>query len=152
VSEIQFTQSFEYVEIPLYVRYVVLDRRFDIEMMGGFSSNLLVDNPTYMENSLAQSLVGKTQDMQTLNYSSTLGVGFKYELSRRFFLNLEPRVKYFLNSLNSNESVTYKPYSIGVFTEISYHFKGKIRKTEKVSQVIRFTSFNCHFFVRMTIK
>ncbi len=122
VSDAQFTQSFEYVEIPLYVRYVVLDTRFDIEMLGGFSSNLLVSNQTYMQNSLGESLIGKTKDMETLNYSSTMGVGFKYELSKRFFLNLEPRVKYFLNSLNSNESVTYKPYSIGVFTGISYQF------------------------------
>jgi len=51
-----------------------------------------------------------------------LGMGFKYGLSRRISLNVEPRIKYYLNSLNSNSSVTYKPYTIGVFTGLSYEF------------------------------
>ena len=122
VSDARFTQNFEYVEIPLYLRYTVLNKRFGIEMMGGFSSNLLVGNQTYIESNLGKTLVGKTNDMEVMNYSGTLGVGFKYGLSKSFFLNLEPRVKYYLNSLNNNESVSYKPYTIGVFTGLSYEF------------------------------
>jgi hypothetical protein len=91
-------------------------------MMGGFSSNVLVGNQTFMESGDGKNLVGKTQDMQLLNYSGTLGVGLKYGLSKRVFLNVEPRVKYYLNSLNNNSSVTYKPYTIGVFTGLSYEF------------------------------
>ncbi len=122
VSDLKFIQNFEYVEIPLYLRYTLLYSRFDLEVMGGFSSNLLVGNETYVEGSNYRSLVGKTMDMQTLNYSGTLGLGLKYGLSKRIFLNVEPRVKYFLNSLNRNSSVTYKPYIIGVFTGLSYQF------------------------------
>jgi hypothetical protein len=90
--------------------------------MGGFSSNLLVGNETYMETGVGRSLVGSTKDMETMNYSGTLGIGLKYGLSKRIYLNVEPRVKYYLNSLNSNSSVTYKPYTIGVFTGLSYEF------------------------------
>ncbi len=122
VSDARFIQNFEYIEIPLYLRYTIIDSRFDVEMLGGFSSNLLVGNETFMESGDGKSLVGKTQDMQLLNYSGTLGLGFKYSLSKRIFLNVEPRVKYYLNSLNSNSSVTYKPYTIGVFTGLSYEF------------------------------
>jgi hypothetical protein len=122
VSDARFIQNFEYIEIPLYLRYTIIDSRFDVEMMGGFSSNVLIGNQTFMESSSGKSLVGKTQDMQWLNYSGTLGVGLKYGLSKRIFLNVEPRVKYYLNSLNNNSSVTYKPYTIGVFTGLSYEF------------------------------
>ena len=122
VSDARFIQNFEYIEIPLYLRYTIIDSRFDVEMLGGFSSNLLVGNETFMESGDGKSLVGKTQDMQLLNYSGTLGVGLKYGLSKRIFLNVEPRVKYYLNSLNNNSSVTYKPYTIGVFTGLSYEF------------------------------
>ncbi len=122
VSDARFIQNFEYIEIPLYLRYTILDSRFDVEMLGGFSSNVLVGNETYMESTSGKSLVGKTKDMETLNYSGTLGVGLKYGLSKRIFLNVEPRVKYYLNSLNNNSSVTYKPYTIGVFTGLSYEF------------------------------
>jgi hypothetical protein len=122
ISEAQFTQNFEYVEIPLYLRYTLLDTKFDIEILGGFSSNVLVGNQAFVETNSGKTLVGKTEDMELINYSGTLGMGFKYGLSKRFFLNLEPRVKYYLNSLNSNESVSYKPYTIGIFTGLSYQF------------------------------
>jgi hypothetical protein len=122
VSDARFIQNFEYIEVPLYLRYIVLDSKFDVEMVGGFSSNILVGNDTYMESAVGRSLVGSTKDMETMNYSGTLGVGFKYGISRHLSLNVEPRVKYFLNSLNSNSSVTYKPYTIGVFTGLSYEF------------------------------
>jgi hypothetical protein len=122
VSDARFIQNFEYIEIPLYLRYTLLDSRFDVEMLGGFSSNVLIGNDTYMESSTGKSLVGKTQDMQWMNYSGTLGLGLKYGLSKRIFLNVEPRIKYYLNSLNSNSAVTYKPYTIGVYTGISYQF------------------------------
>ncbi|MFY9151330.1 MAG: hypothetical protein WAO52_04885 [Prolixibacteraceae bacterium] len=122
VSSAEFIQNFEYIEIPLYLRYKVIDSRFDVEMLGGFSSNLLVGNQTYLEDNSGKSLVGKTNDMQFLNYSGTLGLGLRYSLSKHISLNLEPRIKYFLNSLNNNSSVTYKPYTIGVYTGLSYEF------------------------------
>jgi len=122
VSDAQFTQNFEYVEIPFYLRYTLLDTKFDIEILGGLSSNILVGNQAYVETNSGKTLIGETSDMEQMNYSGTLGMGFKYGLSKRFFLNLEPRVKYYLNSLNSNESVSYKPYTVGVFTGISYQF------------------------------
>lgn len=122
VSDTRFIQNFDYLEIPLYLRYTLIDSRFDVEMLGGISSNLLVGNQTFMESNAGKSLIGKTRDMETLNYSGTLGIGLKYGLSKRIFLNVEPRVKYYLNSLNSNSSVIYKPYTVGVFTGLSYEF------------------------------
>jgi len=122
VSESKFIQNFEYLEIPLFLRYTVLDSRFDIDLLGGFSSNLLVGNETYMENTTSKSLIGKTKDMETFSYSGTVGFGLKYGLSKRIFLNVEPRVKYYLNSLNSNSAVNYKPYTFGVYTGLSYQF------------------------------
>jgi len=122
VSQTNFIQNFEYIEIPLYLRYTLIDSKFDVVMLGGFSSNLLVGNQIFVEDNSGKSLVGKTKDMEALNYSGTLGMGFKYGLSRRIFLNVEPRMKYYLNSLNSNSSVTYKPYTFGVFTGLSYEF------------------------------
>ncbi len=122
LSDVQFIQNFEYLEIPVYLRYTLIDARFGLEMLGGFSSNFLIGNETYLQNSTGRSLVGSTQDMQTLNYSGTFGVGLRYRLSKHVFLNVEPRVKYFLNSLNSNSSVNYKPYTFGIYSGVSYEF------------------------------
>jgi hypothetical protein len=121
-SSAKFTQNFQYIEIPLYLRYTVVDSKFDVELLGGLSSNVLVGNDTYLDSGSGSKEVGKTKDMETINYSGTLGVGLKYGLSKRIFLNVEPRVKYYLNSLNNNSDVSYRPYTIGVYTGISYQF------------------------------
>jgi hypothetical protein len=121
-SSAKFTQNFQYIEIPVYLRYTVVDSRFDVELLGGLSSNVLVGNDTYLDSGSGSIEVGKTKDMETINYSGTLGVGLKYGLSKRIFLNVEPRVKYYLNSLNNNSDVSYRPYTIGVYTGISYQF------------------------------
>lgn len=122
VSDARFIQNFQYIEVPVYLRYALLDSRFGLDMLGGFSSNVLIGNDTYLENSAGRSLIGITQDMRTFNYSATLGLGFRYGLNKHFSLNVEPRVKYFLNSLNSNSSVRYKPYIFGIYTGVSYEF------------------------------
>lgn len=122
VSDARFIQNFQYLEVPIYLRYALLNSRFNIDMLGGFSTNVLVGNDAYLQNGSLKSLVGTTRDMRTFNYSGTLGVGFKYSLNKHFYLNVEPRVKYFLNSLNTNSSVKYKPYIFGIYTGVSYEF------------------------------
>ena len=122
VSQNTFIQDFDYLEVPIYLRYNLIDSRFGISMMGGLSSNILVGNRLYLDSSLGKSLVGRTKDLETFNYAGMLGLGFKYGLTNRLSLNVEPRLKYFLNSLSSNSSVTYKPYTFGVFTGLSYDF------------------------------
>jgi hypothetical protein len=122
VSDARFIQNFEYIEIPVYLRYLLVDSRFDIEVLGGVSSNVLVGNQTFMETGSTNNMVGRTKDMQSVNYSGTVGLGLKYNLTKNLFLNVEPRIKYYLNSLNNSESVTYKPYTIGVFSGLSYQF------------------------------
>jgi len=122
VSQNTFIQDFDYLEVPVYLRYSLIDSRFGISMMGGLSSNILVGNRLYLDSSLGKSLVGRTKDLETFNYAGTLGLGLKYDLTNRLSLNVEPRLKYFLNSLSSNSSVTYKPYTFGVFTGLSYDF------------------------------
>jgi hypothetical protein len=122
VSQNTFIQDFDYLEIPLYLRYNVVDSRFGISMLGGVSSNILVGNKLYVDGSLGRSLVGKTKDLETLNYSGTFGLAFRYGLTNKLSLNVEPRFKYFLSSLSSNSAVTYKPYTFGVFTGLTYEF------------------------------
>jgi hypothetical protein len=121
-SQNTFIQDFDYLEIPLYLRYNLVDSRFGISMIGGLSSNILVGNRLYAESNSGRSLVGHTKDLETFNYSGTIGLGFKYGLTDKISLSVEPRLKYFINSLSSNASVVYKPYKLGIFTGLTYEF------------------------------
>jgi hypothetical protein len=122
VSHTEFIQDFDYVEVPLYLRYSVIDKKIGVDLLGGLSSNFLVGNRLYADGSSGKTLVGKTKDMATFNYSGTFGLGLRYGLTNRLSFSIEPRVKYFLNSVSNNSDVTFKPYTIGVFTGFSYEF------------------------------
>ncbi|WP_167619791.1 outer membrane beta-barrel protein [Maribellus sediminis] len=122
VSDGEFSQVFDFIEIPVYLRYKLLDHKFGIDLMGGLSAGMIVGNNAYMENDYGRQNIGTTEDISSVNISGTLGLGFNYDLGRHFSLAMEPRVNYFLNSINTNPDIDYKPYRFGWFTGVYYTF------------------------------
>ncbi|HYQ59260.1 MAG TPA: outer membrane beta-barrel protein, partial [Draconibacterium sp.] len=121
-AEGEFSQVFEFVEVPLYLRYSLLDKKFGIEVLGGVNAGFVIGNNAYLDNDYGVQNIGSTADISTLNFSGTLGVGVNYELGKHFSFALEPRLNYYLNSINSNPDVDYRPYRIGVYTGVYYEF------------------------------
>ncbi len=122
VTNGEFSQVFEFVEIPLLVRYRIIDSKFGLELMGGFNAGIVVGNNAYIDNDFGLQNVGKTEDISPVNVSGTLGLGLNYELSKHFSLGLEPRFNYYLSSINQNPDVDFRPYRIGFYTGIYYEF------------------------------
>lgn len=122
LSRSSFDQQFEYIEIPFILNYKLLNTTFDISLMGGINAGLLIGNKAYLENSLGKYEIGKTLGMKKVNYSTSVGVGFGYRINNQFSISLEPRVKYYLGSLNKNPSLTYRPYTFGLYSGINYNF------------------------------
>ncbi len=122
VTSGDFSQVFDFIEVPLYLRYKLIDSRVDVEMMGGFNAGLLVGNNAYIDNEFGIQNIGKTQDVSSLNVSGTIGIGLNYQLGRHFSLGVEPRFNYFLSSINNNPDVNFKPYRFGFYTGVYYEF------------------------------
>ncbi len=122
VSEGEFSQVFDFIEIPLYLRYRLVDSKFGLEIMGGVNAGVVVGNNAYIDNSYGLQNIGETQDISTVNLSGTVGVGINYALGKRISLAVEPRLNYYFNSINNNPEVDFRPYRIGVFTGVYYEF------------------------------
>jgi len=122
VTNADFNQRFEYLEIPLYFRYLLIDSKIDIQVLSGLSTNILVGNNVYMQDENGKSKIGSTIGMTNFNYSGVFGLGFNYSLTSSLYLNIEPRFKYYFNSLNENKDISYQPYTFGIYTGISYAF------------------------------
>jgi hypothetical protein len=118
----EFNQIFDFVEIPVYLRYNIINSKIDLDVIGGLSANLLAGNNVYMESGNFKENVGKTSDVSELNYSGSIGFGLSCELGKRISVSVEPRFNYYLNSLNTNKEVDYHPYRYGVFTGLNYQF------------------------------
>ena len=119
-NNISVEQLFDYLEIPLTVKYKIIDRKFDFSLSGGLVTNLLVNNVVNLEQNGEKTRFGKTDDINQVNYIGSFGLGFEYPLLSGFALSLEPRFRYYLNPIDKSAYV--HPYSFGFFAGISYNF------------------------------
>lgn len=115
------SQRMSYFEIPLELEYVLVKKRFGINLIGGISTFILNSNEVVSEFEERKTLIGTANNINNLSFSTNLGIGLDYKFSETFKLNIEPSFKYQINTF-SEVSGNFKPYIIGVYTGFSYKF------------------------------
>lgn len=115
-------QTFEFIEVPFLAKYKILNRKLNVHLLGGVSTHVLVDNKTKLLVEDNSSFDGKTADVETINYSSSVGFGVSYHIRKNLSISLEPTFKYYLNSFNSNNAVKLHPYAVGLYSGVSVKF------------------------------
>jgi hypothetical protein len=115
-------QNFSYLEMPVILRYKVIDRSIDFNLIGGLSYNLLVNNTVHTVIDGSRYNIGKTAGLNPFMVSSSMGMGIEYSLSEKLSLNLEPTFRYYLNPFGEISGLKSHPYSFGVFSGLSFKF------------------------------
>lgn len=121
-TDLTVEQRFDYLEIPLTVKYKIIDRKFDFSLSGGVVTNILVGNTVNLEQNGDKIRFGKTDDISLVNYLGSFGLGFEYPIAAGFAFSLEPRVRYYLNPIDKTSQINVHPYSFGIFAGVSYMF------------------------------
>lgn len=114
-------QSMEYYEIPLELSYKILNKKFGIDIIGGFSTLLLTDNNLMVVSEGFSAELGQANNLNSVHFSSNVGLGFRYRFWKSFQANFEPTFKYQLNTF-SHSNGGFRPYFIGLYSGISYRF------------------------------
>ena len=115
-------QVFRYLELPLMLRYKVIDSKLGLNLSGGFAYGLLVDNMAYTGTGSDMVQVGHTEGINIHNLSSQLGLGMEYNISSKISFNLEPVFKYYVTPISDIYGSFYKPYSVGVWSGFFFKF------------------------------
>jgi hypothetical protein len=115
-------QSFSYLELPVFLRYKIIDRTVDFNLIGGLSYNLLVDNSVYTVVDGTKYVIGTTGGMNMFSLSSSVGMGMEYKFSSKLSLNFEPTFRYYMNTFTTTSGTSFHPYSFGIFSGLSYKF------------------------------
>jgi hypothetical protein len=115
-----FVQNLDYLEIPFVLKYQVIESKISLQVMGGLSPGILVNNRSYFQLEGEKLQTGTTEDINPFIYNSIVGFGLSYSLSEKLSLNMEPSFKYSLSPVNSSTGINYHPYSFSWFTGISY--------------------------------
>ncbi|KGO95400.1 outer membrane beta-barrel protein [Flavobacterium enshiense] len=110
-----------YVEVPVELSYKILDRKFGIDLIGGVSSLLLNDNKVSVVSSDTNLIIGEANNLNKLHFSTNIGLGVHYSFMRNLHANVEPMLKYQINTYDNNAG-NFKPYFIGIYSGISYSF------------------------------
>jgi len=121
-SESGIEQHLDYLELPFNLRYSVIDRTIELQLVGGMSTNFLVGNSVTMEGASGREEIGYLSNVNTVNYSGNAGLGMIYHVGKKMNLIFEPRFRYFLNSVNDASLPSTRPYSLAFYTGLSYTF------------------------------
>ena len=120
-GEVVLNQKISYYEMPLELKYVILNKKFGINIIGGFSTLLLGDNEITVDAGDYNEVLGEASNLSSLSFTTNLGLGLNYSFSKKLMFNIEPMFKYQLNPY-SDSSVEFKPYYIGIYSGLSFKF------------------------------
>jgi hypothetical protein len=117
----QMVQQFGYIEVPMELQYSLIKNKWSFNLIGGMSSLFLVNNSISL-NSFGSSLdIGEASNMNSLMFSTNIGLGGSYPLRKDLIFTLQPMFKWHLNAF-SETSGQFKPYTMGVYSGLNFKF------------------------------
>jgi len=114
-------QRMGYYEVPLELSFAVINRKFGVHVIGGFSTLFLNENSVSVQSPNATLSLGKANNLNDVHFSSNIGLGLKYEFWKSFEAHFEPTFKYQFNTF-SRDAGNFKPYFVGLYTGVSFKF------------------------------
>ncbi len=116
-------QNFGYLEMPLFVRYKLVDRKLDINVLGGVSYSFLLNNSVYASTFTGEKIyLGQTEGMSPFNISSSMGMGIEYNTPGNISFSIEPIVRYYISPIGEQMGSSIHQWAAGLYTGFRYRF------------------------------
>lgn len=117
----ELSQRLGYIEVPLELRYSLINNKFKVNVLGGMSALFLTDNTVSVQNDNQRLELGEDANFNEFNQSANFGLGLSYDFTSKLGVFLEPTFKYQLSTLRNNVA-DFKPYTIGVQSGVALKF------------------------------
>lgn len=114
-------QRMSYIEVPVELKYALVDKKLGVNVIGGVSTLLLTENSIVLDSPEILTEIGEATNVNDVSFSTNIGLGIDYKVSKQIEVNVEPMLKYQLNTFSGNTG-NFKPYSVGVYTGVSFRF------------------------------
>lgn len=115
-------QTYGYIEVPIEATYRFINtQKMSFHFISGISTLFLKENKIEILSSTFSETLGKANNLNSFNISTNLGFDFNYSLHQKLKLTINPMIKVPLKTFSKNSN-GFKPYLIGVYTGIKYHF------------------------------
>jgi hypothetical protein len=118
--------SLQFVSVPLQAGYLLVNRKVGIQLNGGLSTDLFIQNTITPEGDNVEKTTersGSGSPYRTVNFSGLMGTELSYRFSKHYRLALNPGLRYPLNSIyKSDQPVTAAPLTFDVGLRFRYIF------------------------------
>ena len=114
-------QTLGYVEIPMELKYNILQKKLGVNVLGGVSTYFLYRNQVSFTSFGKTTTLGEASNINSLNFSGNLGLDFDYSISKKLYINISPMFKYQFNTF-SRSSGGFQPYYLGIYSGLNFRF------------------------------
>jgi hypothetical protein len=122
ITEGILSQVVNYIEVPMELKYQVLDKKLiRTNIVSGISTLFLNEHSIRAESAIFSGTIGEANNLNRINFSANLGFDVEFNLSKTLLLNINPMFKAQLNTF-SEDSTNFKPYIIGIYSGLRYKF------------------------------
>ncbi|RLD57745.1 MAG: hypothetical protein DRJ05_09175 [Bacteroidetes bacterium] len=121
-KNIRLEQTFDLFEVPFLVGYKIGNRKFTLNLSGGFSPAYVVSNSSTLIADEQKHDIGSSTNINSVIVNSSFSLGIQYAFTKKLALNFEPTFKYSINPINNNNQFNYHPYSLTWFTGVRFSF------------------------------
>ncbi|MDT0675322.1 hypothetical protein [Autumnicola musiva] len=116
----QINQQYGFLEVPVEIEYALINKKFDLNIIGGGSSLFLDQNTVSIMANNQRTELGEANNINKVSFSTNIGLGLGYEFLPDFKINVEPIFKYQLNTFKGTEGV--QPFFFGIYSGFSFKF------------------------------
>ena len=128
-SSIIYIQNFDhyemivrYIDIPLTVGYKFRRKKLSLVPHVGINYTMAYSNEVQLSSEDGYYMFGEVTDLKELIIGVTAGCGAYYDISKHFMIGLDAEMVYYPSSVSTNETFSYKPYSLLVGPSIAFKF------------------------------
>lgn len=119
--------SLKYFSVPVQAGYLIVNRKFGLQLNAGVSTDLFLQNTISPEGgSLDKTTQGRGEDSpyRGVNFSGLMGTEISYRLGSRYRISLNPGVRYPFSSVyKSSVGIQSTPLTFDVGLRFRYIFK-----------------------------
>lgn len=118
------SQYTSFLEIPLVLRYKLVEKSLGLHLKGGMTGTYLLSNDVFLGRDFMQQPIGETYGLRNVNFSAMGGVILSVPITNKVSLLIEPTAQIFLMPMVKDELLTGRvlPFNFSMFSAITFDF------------------------------